>query len=288
MYYFMYSYLSIKTKNKNSRKLYKYLYLTSLAMSLSWAVKWTGLYATMGIVILYFLKILREYSKENRSLIIRILLLSVLFYVIQPLVVYVFVYSLTNFNGTPAHSLPELVKNVWNYTVGIYNYHHNLDATHPFQSVWYQWIFDIRPIWYYYSNHDGIISTISCFNNPLVAVGGFFSILYCFYDTIRNRSRAALFISVGYLAELLPWIPVTRCVFSYHYYPSLIFLVLALAYVADKMIRTDIRYKKPLAIFAVACIILFLLFLPVISGLPTTAEYIDGVLRWLQSWVFYV
>ena len=43
------------------------------------------------------------------------------------------------------------------------------------------------------------------------------------------RDRTALFILVGYLAQLLPWVFVTRVVFEYHYFPSSVFLVLALA-----------------------------------------------------------
>ena len=288
MYYFMYQYFVIKIDNKNKTVLYKYLYLTSFAMSLSWSVKWTGIYATMGIVFFYFFKLIKEYNKENKKLIIHILLLSIIFYVIQPIIVYVLVYSFTTFNSAPINNIVELFKAVYDYTIGIYNYHHNLVATHPFQSVWYQWIFNIRPIWYYYNDNNGIINTISCFNNPLVSIAGFISVVYCFYDTFKSKSSIALFITVGYLSQLLPWVFVTRCVFSYHYYPSVIFLILAIAYCTNKLINKDIRYKKPIIILVLITILLFLLFLPVISGLDTTKDYISGLLQWLQSWTFYV
>jgi dolichyl-phosphate-mannose--protein O-mannosyl transferase len=288
MYYFMYNYFITDFKIENKTKIYKYLYLTSFAMSLAWAVKWTGIYATMGIVLLYFYKIFKEYNQDNKKMIIKIILLSILFYVIQPLIVYIFVYSLTNFNTTPITNLFELVKAVIDYTLGIFDYHHNLNATHPFQSVWYQWIFNIRPIWYYYHDFDGIINTISCFNNPIISIAGLASVLYCFYDSFKTKSKIALFISIGYLSQLLPWVLVTRCIFSYHYYPSVIFLVLAIGYTSNKLISKDIRYKKPILIIVILAIILFLLFLPVISGLDTTKDYVANVLQWLQSWTFYV
>lgn len=56
------------------------------------------------------------------------------------------------------------------YQTHMYNYHSTLQATHPFESPWYQWPFDIRNVWYYgnYSaDSEGHIRTISVLGNPL-------------------------------------------------------------------------------------------------------------------------
>ena len=42
---------------------------------------------------------------------------------------------------------------------------------------------------------------------------------------------------IGYAAQLLPWIPVSRITFAYHYFPSVIFLVLALSYTANEFLE---------------------------------------------------
>ena len=52
------------------------------------------------------------------------------------------------------------IEGIIKYTVGIFDYHANLNATHPFQSVWYQWILDIRPIWYYFKETTDGVYTI--------------------------------------------------------------------------------------------------------------------------------
>ena len=48
---------------------------------------------------------------------------------------------------------------------------------------------------------------------------------------MRRRCARALFIVIGYLAQLVPWFFIGRITFAYHYFPSILFLVLALAYV---------------------------------------------------------
>ena len=93
-------------------------------------------------------------------------------------------------------------------------------------------------------------------------------------------------ISVCYFAQLIPWMLVTRCVFIYHYYPSVPFLIVALVYGLKCLVDKDVRYEKRIKIFALACILLFVLFLPATAGFGTTQAYIDGFMRWFPSWYF--
>ena len=46
-----------------------------------------------------------------------------------------------------------------------------------------------------------------------------------------------IFILIGYLSQFLPWVFIGRTTFEYHYFPSTVFLVLAVSYVMDGMIR---------------------------------------------------
>jgi len=288
LYYFFYQYYVIDLKVQNQKSLYKYLYLTSLAMSISWAVKWVGIYATIGIVIMYFIKLFKGYNRQNRMLIIKIILLSVIFFVIQPVIIYTLVYLIPRFTRDRPDSIIVLFKEVFDYTIGIYEYHAHVTATHPYSSVWYQWLFDIRPIWYFFKNYDGIISSISCFNNPLISVVGFFAMIYTAFDTFKTKNQKGFFIVIGYLSQLVPWIFITRCVFAYHYYASIPFLILAIVYTINNLVIKDQRYYRLAKIYVIICVLLFLLFLPVLSGLPTTIHYCQTFLRWLESWVFYV
>ena len=171
-------------------------------------------------------------------------------------------------------------------TLSMYDYHAHLQATHPFQSTWWQWILDIRPIWYYHQVQDGIVLTISAFGNPLIWWTGFLSVIGCAGLAISRSNRTALQIVIAYLAQLAPWMLVSRCVFIYHYYPSVPFLILALVMMMKTLVEWKPAMKKRIAVFLAACVVVFVLFLPATAGFGTTQAYIDGVLRWFGSWYF--
>ena len=79
---------------------------------------------------------------------------------------------------------------------------------------------------------------------------------------------------------------VERCVFIYHYYPSVPFLILGIVHACESLLKKDKRYIKPITILLITSIILFVMFLPVIGGFTTTQEYIRTVVRWMGSWYF--
>ena len=177
------------------------------------------------------------------------------------------------------------ISNVINHSIGMYNYHSKLEATHPFQSVWWQWILDIRPIWYYTKTVDDIYYTISCFNNPIINWASVIALLYMVYYLIRYKSRSAYIITIGYLTNLAPWLLVDRCVFSYHYYPCVIFVVLAVTFACKKLIMKNIRYQKLVNIFIFICIFVFIIYLPIICGFGTTKAYAQ-FLEIFNTWCF--
>ena len=75
---------------------------------------------------------------------------------------------------------------------------------------------------------------------------------------IVRRSGRALFIFIGYLAQLVPWFFIGRITFAYHYFPSVLFLVLALCYVfhtlaeREEMVNwkpsSSVRSRRPPAV----------------------------------------
>ena len=96
-----------------------------------------------------------------------------------------------------------------------------------------------------------------------------------------------MFLIVGYLAEYLPWCLVTRIAFIYHYFPSVPFVVLMLMYcVREAGTRLSKRGRLILVSgYAAAALGLFLLFYPVLSGQTVSGQYVDTLLRWMDSWV---
>ena len=165
----------------------------------------------------------------------------------------------------------------------MFTYHSGLVATHPYASRWWQWLLDLRPILYYLSYGDGTVSTIGAFVNPLLCWGGLLALPVLAYRAVK-RDRTALFILVGYLAQVLPWVFISRLTFEYHYFAATLFLVLALGYVFDRLRRRG--YFGIVYAFTAANGVLFALFYPVLTGVTIPRDYAWNVLKWLPDWPF--
>lgn len=295
-YYFMYRYITQPPETRFSKTLLP-LAMSGLFFGIGCASKWVVAYAGAGLAIIYFvhlvLNIMYFRNEELPGLgkyVIKTLLFSVLFYVIVPVVIYCASYIPNGIiQGMSIREgmlwSPEFYKSIWDNQVHMFTYHSGLEATHSYQSVWWQWITDARPILYYRSYPaDGMKSAISAFGNPVVWWGGFLAIIAMAVQMIKNRDSRAMFILIGYLAQLLPWVFISRCAFIYHYFPCVLFMVIALAHVLNKIWeRQRSKYKLIVFGFTASAGLLFILFYPSISGMPAPEAYTSNVLRWVYG-----
>ena len=104
----------------------------------------------------------------------------------------------------------------------------------------------------------------------------------------QQHSPLALFILIGYLAQLVPWFFIGRITFAYHYFPSVLFLVLALCYVFHTLAEREEMVNWKPAMFAVTggAVGLYALFYPVLVGIQIPTWYSNNVLGWFPSWPF--
>ncbi len=93
------------------------------------------------------------------------------------------------------------------------------------------------------------------------------------------------YLVLGWGANLLPWLSVKRCTFLYHYMPSLVFAVMALAFILDRWLQGTVFSRKVTAIAVLITLLLaFLFWMPLYLGLPLTPESI-ALRRWFTSWI---
>ena len=129
---------------------------------------------------------------------------------------------------TLSHNGGKLWWAFWNYQTTMFNYHAHLEATHSFASPWYEWPFDIRPIWYFAQDNWNGYSTISSFGNPLLWWGCLPALAAAAYLWWKERPRWAAVVLAGFGSVYLPWVLVPRLTFIYHYFTAVPFLVVAL------------------------------------------------------------
>lgn len=202
--------------------------------------------------------------------------------------------------------LKAYLEGVWGNQKYMYDYHSDLNATHSYQSSWYEWPLSNRPIWFYsgYQHPDDTkAGTIMSFGNPAVWWVCFIGALTLFIMFLRGRVKFnsdMLFIFSSMASTMLPWMLISRCVFIYHYFATVPLIILASVYVLkmyeDKYYYFDCgegellprKYRGITRIkwVWIACaVVLFIVFYPVLTGIPVSKNYIDA-LQWLPTWTF--
>ena len=279
MYLFMYLYIS------EDRPLW--LALSGVAFGLGAASKWTSLYAGAGLAVIW--AAYRIYKRRDGfRAFIKNCLFCVVFFILIPCVIYYLSYiPYGTASGVTNIFSADYLDIVISNQEYMFSYHSNLSATHPYSSVWYQWVLDIRPILYYLQYYPGDFrSSFGAFVNPVLCWGGLIAVIVLVYRAVSKRDATAAFIVVGYLAQLVPWMFVTRLTFEYHYFPCTVFLALALGYIFKTM---EVEGRMPRVCIYSLCGLslgLFVLFYPALSGLRVYGPTASALLKWLPTWPF--
>lgn len=315
MYYFMYRYYSgsfnellyINTTCSAKQLFYcSYYKNTTLfpllfcgfCMGMGISCKWTGVYAAIGLCILFFLHIImfpyktaNSVQKKNLHQYISLtILLCILFFILLPILLYLLSYL-----PFIDYEQRNFFQKIWENQITMLHYHTTLTETHPYASPWYEWPGITRPLLLYNQTiTDTMAEGISSFGNPLIWWTGILSFCYTLYQFIITKEKIACFLLIGFLSQYLPWIFIKRDTFIYHYFPCTIFLVLMIGYLFQK-INTNIktcRVKKcfhiSIGIYTLFIFLLFLLFYPVLCGKPVERTFVEQYLRWLPEWVFVI
>ncbi|MCD8391472.1 MAG: glycosyltransferase family 39 protein [Firmicutes bacterium] len=310
MYLFMFKYYNMSFYDTPLKKTLAPLAVCGTVMGFAIASKWTGIYAAVGLAIIFFYTLFmrwREYTyalknpkgetdgishryviDSFRPCALKTIGWCCIFFVAVPLVIYCLSYI-------PYLLVPnsEGISVLWTNQEAMLTYHGKtvLDSTHPYSSKWYEWIIMKRPIWYYSGTvSDGIKEGISSFGNPAVWWMFIPAFVFIVYKAITKKDKICIFLIISYVIQLIPWMAVERVTFIYHYFPCVPFIVLTLGY-SIKLIYDDAkeRNKRKVLIgafvYAGAAIALFALFYPVLSGQPCSTEFAKTWLKWFDSWV---
>ncbi len=308
MYLFMYEYTQLSFYDTPLIKTLKPLAFCGIAMGLGIASKWTGIYAGIGLGVIFVLVMIRRYREYLYALktpggstngishkdiaekfypyFLKTLGWCVVFFVIVPALIYIASY-IPYLMTDGAYGFKTIIDN----QDSMLTYHGKtvLGSTHPFSSKWYEWIIIKRPIWYYSGTlQNGLKEGISSFGNPLVWWMGIPAFFVMVSEAVTEHNKTAIFLCIAYLAQLLPWVGVERLTFIYHYFPSVPFIVLMTGY-SVKVLFGGVKNKKAVyigaGIYSGLVVVLFIMFYPVLSGKPCNPDYVNTFLKWFETWI---
>jgi hypothetical protein len=120
---------------------------------------------------------------------------------------------------------------LWELTQKMYEYHNTLSSPHPASSPWWAWAFDFKPVWFYQESFAGGTAAAIYDAGNLVAWWlAIPAMAFVAWQSFVRRSPALALIAIGFACQWLAWSRIDRAAFQYHYYTSLPFVLLGLAY----------------------------------------------------------
>jgi dolichyl-phosphate-mannose-protein mannosyltransferase len=191
----------------------------------------------------------------------------------------------------------------WHWHKESFDYQASLTATHHYGSLWISWPVEWRTVLFLYDKQpDGTVQVMTTLANPLVLWGSTLTVLgttlWFLWSGIQAiwlrtkgvREEIWMFrhpvfpLLLGYYSAWLPFAPVHRVMFFYHYMPAYGFALLLTAYWIGRLAQ---RSMKAAFVLCALAVLMAWYEMPFALGYPTlTRTQID--MRLInRNWVYY-
>lgn len=289
---------------ESGRSSRRWLMLFTVALGLLVSSKWYGVMGFGVSFVVLFIVWLQRYFFQNRptlwgnprgyrldGALVTIAFVSATVYALA------WVPDLARHSPDPneIHNLSDVVYR--QYTM--YEYHHNLVATHPYSSKWWEWPIDYVPVAYFYQDRRNnptdekgcCIYEITSMPNPVVLWFGLFCVPFVGVLAWRERNKAYALIVVTYLLQWLPWIWSPRLIFAYHFYVDIPLICLCNAIFLQRAWlwlrrRESLRWLGGVAVgsYVAAAAAGFIYFYPILAAHPIAWNAWHQRM-WFPTWI---
>lgn len=291
--FFLYCYAEARRSGESFNATLRYLLPCALSLGLAISIKWSALYSlvTALLVITYF-EFVYNYRDSLQTKLITILYICILF-IVLPVSLYFSCYYPTVFYPFYKSSG---INNFWSFVSSLqpvmYQFHTEM-VNHMSNggggSEWWQWPLIIHPqiVYRWLDSNSNLSSLGLLMGNPLIWWLFYPSLLLMLIHVLKARKFMPLFLFSATLLQFLPYALFGRISYIYYFYISSVFDIMLLGYLFDQALQLKNRRLNYLIVaYVLACILLFIAFYPLLSGLPVDRGYFIKYLLWYHNWQF--
>ena len=262
--------------------LKEYFWLSGIAIGSAAATKWSAVFVIPFLILLTIN--IRDIDPTKW-------MKRIGQFVFVPIFVYLISWSgwIFNSNSWDRKSGSNIFTSLWNYHVGIFNFHRNLTESHSYSANPWSWLIIGRPTSFFYETPSNCgagscSQEILAIGTPLLWWAGVFAIAITLGFFITNRNHISAVILAGIAGTYLPWFLIqSRTTFYFYAISILPFLILALIYSFNWVLSYG-NYQKQIILFVLLIGLNFIYFLPILLGIEIPySQWIDRM--WLNSWI---
>jgi dolichyl-phosphate-mannose--protein O-mannosyl transferase len=267
---------------ENAARPRLHLALSGILLGLSLASKWSAAPIALGMGLAYFLLTRRKPGASRPA----IPLVEAAFWIgLLPLAVYWTTYAPDFFLAAKDRPISPF---------GFIEQHRKMIAlqgsvtkAHSYQSLWYQWVLNLRPVWFLYREIDGAQRGVLLLGNPFTMIAGLAAAIWCLWAGFARKRRGGLAFVALWAVSLSLWLVSGKPVqFYYHYLLPGAFLMGCLALALQAMVEKGGKWRAAGFSGLLASLAMFAFFHPILSA----ADLHEGKQAfhrwtWLASWV---
>lgn len=251
-----------------------------LFLGLGIATKWNAAYASLFVGLVVLGRCAKVYVDSGLNLrnngVRAHLLWAPLAIVALPVAVYFAAYGPFFLTGHDFGQFVELQRQ-------IFRYHTHLQATHTYQSRWWQWPLTLRPVWYYSTRTAQTVANIYANGNTVLDALFVPAVIWVAWRWLKRRDPAAIVLVIGFFGQWLPWALVPRIAFAYHFLPAVPFGCLALAVILVDLFGKGFVGRAVAVAYVTLAVSFFVYFYPIYTAVPLTPEAFERRM-WVSSW----
>lgn len=286
----LYAYVRFRNTNQFSQLL-----LVGLCAGLAAATKWSGIYILGTVFLLEAVRLITIIVTTNGKLLnkrypFKALVIDTALWlfavVVIPCAVYISSYWMMFAQGKSWKHFLDLHYQIWYYQT-------HLSATHPYQSVPWQWLLNVKPVWYFVEYLGAQRADMYASGNTVIFWTGLLAVIASitlvakeiiknkkgwFKNALKNVNESAhVRVILPYLLVWLPWSFSPRIMFFYHYTPAVPLLCIVLAFWLKQLYQYSDTEKKIVWLVLILALLYFIVWYPHWVAIPVSTAFKDAV-----------
>lgn len=280
---FLTIYLLLIQQEKTGKTKWLFIILSGISLGACYSIKWTGFSIIFMVCLLALYQLFKNRTldklgvKNWKEFFVKLFIIYIISFVFYAAIFSIHFSLLTKPGPGDAYMAQDfknkpLAQKFYELNEKMFIYNKNINKEHPFQSKWYQWPINQKPVFYWQkttaeqSPKQEIWLTGNLAVWLMASLSIIIGIIMILIKLIFKKPEdfslfLPSFLITGWLANFLPFILIKRPLFMYSYFLALIFSIILFGYLSAYLLeKLQISKNKKRIILSLLVLIIIFFF----------------------------